>query len=173
MARHLPLMIAACLLPLQTVHAQHRCASPADQQAFELTALRSELMVIAVNCHEDEQYNEFMRRYQPYLATTQHELDTYFKRQYGRRAQQEEDAYITSLANAQATEALKQGSDFCSRNLSLFKEAKMLPTEHDLAEYAAGKDVVPGSFGACEPAAPTPVAARGRTAGHATKKGAH
>ena len=36
----------------------------ADQSAFEIQALRSELMVLATGCHDDEQYNAFIRRYQ-------------------------------------------------------------------------------------------------------------
>src|SRR6185312_8480554 len=50
-------------LALQPAMAQRQCTSPTDQSAFEVQALRSELMVLATGCREGDRYNAFMRRY--------------------------------------------------------------------------------------------------------------
>lgn len=147
-----PVAVAATCLTLTGVRAAQRCA---EQPVFEVAALKSEMMVLATSCHDDAQYNAFIRRYQPSLMANERALDSYFKRVYGRRGQNEHDSFVTSLANAQADEGLKQGTDFCPRNAVLFEEAMALDHENDLPQFAAGKDVLPASVGACE--APQPV----------------
>ncbi len=147
MRYRLPLVIAATCLTLSGGHAAQRCP---DQPVFEVEALKSEMMVLATACHDDAQYNAFIQRYQPSLMANEHALDSYFKREYGRRGQAEHDSYITSLANAQADEGLKQGSDFCPRNATLFEEAMALEGPTDLPQFAAGQDLVPASLGSCQ-----------------------
>ncbi len=68
------------------------CTSPADQSAFEVEALKSELMVLTMSCQRDNDYNAFIRRYQTELRSNEAEISSYFKKAYGRRAQQEHDA---------------------------------------------------------------------------------
>ena len=153
-----PLAIAATCLNLSGVRAAQRCP---DQPVFEVEALKSEMMVLATACHDDLQYNAFIERYQPSLVANERALDGYFRREYGKRGQAEHDSYITSLANAQSDEGLKQGSDFCPRNADMFEEAMALNGANDLPQYAAGKDLVPASLGSCQaPAAPVHAASR-------------
>ena len=145
------------------------CNSDQARALFELESLKSELMVVATDCHDQDQYNAFVQKYQAALAANEHELDDYFKRAYGKRAQQARDVYVTSLANSDAHSAHALGSDFCARNGTLFQEVMALRGPTDLPAYAAGKDVVPVDLGACEsmpaPAAPAPVRhARGHRA---------
>ena len=148
----LPLAVAATCLTLSGVRAAQRCP---EQPVFDVEALKSEMMVLATACHDDSQYNAFIQRYQPSLMANEHALDSYFKREYGRSGQTEHDRYITSLANAQADEGLKQGSDFCPRNATLFEEAMALESSTELAQFAAGQDLLPASLGSCQ----SPVAA--------------
>jgi hypothetical protein len=149
-------LFAASLLATPLAEAEEHCSAPADQSAFELEALKSELMVLATGCHDDAQYNAFMNRYKPELAANEREFDAYFKRAYGRRAQREHDAYVTSLANAQSDVGLKQGSDFCPRNGIVFDEVMALQNQNELPAYAAGKDLIPASLGACAAPPPAP-----------------
>lgn len=151
----LPLAIAATCLTLGGVRAAQRCP---EQPVFDVEALKSEMMVLATACHDDAQYNAFIVRYQPSLMATERALDSYFKRQYGRSGQTEHDRYITSLANAQADEGLKQGSDFCPRNATLFEEAMALESSTELPQFAAGQNLLPASLGSCQApeAAPGP-----------------
>lgn len=145
-----PAIAAACCLGFFAVHAAPRCA---DDAVFNIEALKSEMMVLATACHDDSQYNAFINRFQPELMSNEHALDAYFKREYGRAGQVQHDAFITNLANAQSDVGLKQGTDFCPRNATLFQEA-MAVTSNELPSFAAGKDLVPASLPTCATAAP-------------------
>lgn len=147
-------LAAAGLLVAQQAVAQQQCESMADQSLFEIQALKSELMVLATSCHNDAQYNAFVNRYQADLAANEKEFDDYFKHRYGKLGQREHDSYVTSLANAQSDGGMRLGSDFCPRNKAIFDEVLGLRGPADLPPYAAGKDLVPVSLGAC--AAPPP-----------------
>ncbi|MBV9653175.1 MAG: hypothetical protein JOZ42_01290 [Acetobacteraceae bacterium] len=171
MRRVLPWLAVAGLLASQPVHAQSVCASPTDQQTFELQALKSMMMVLATSCHADSEYNAFVNRYKPELGANEQSFDEYFRKRYGRQAQREHDAYITALANAQSDVGMHLGGDFCPRDKALFTEVLALRGPADLAPYAAGKDLVPESLGACAPAPPMPARPVARTrASHAAVK---
>jgi hypothetical protein len=165
------LSLAIVASAVATAEAQTVCSSPADQETFDVEALKSQLIVLATSCHSDEPYNAFVRKYQTELGQTERNFDAYFKRAYGRRAQAEHDSYITSLANAQFGMGLKQGQDFCPRNAAVFQEVMALRSPSDLTSYAAGKDLIPANLGAC--AAPIPATAAGHVRGHTVshKKG--
>lgn len=149
MRRVLMGFVAASAMLAQQGLALAACPTPADQSAFEIEALKSEMMVLATGCQDDAQYNAFIRHFQPDLQRTEHLIDTYFHRTYGAHGQQQHDAYVTSLANAESDRGLAMGSDFCPRNAALFGEAMALPSTSDLAAYAAGKNIVPASLGTC------------------------
>ena len=129
--------------------AAQQCANPADQEAFELTGLKSALMVVATTCGNREPYNNFIRRYQPKLVETDRTLGGYFKKSYGGRGQSEQDRYVTDLTNVQSRTGLTQGGDFCARNATLFTEVMALSGPTDLAGYAASKDLIPEALGVC------------------------
>jgi hypothetical protein len=161
--------VAAGAMLAQQGAALATCPSPSDQSAFEIEALKSEMMVLATGCHDDEQYNDFIRHYQSDLQRGEHRIDAYFRRTYGSHGQQQHDAYVTSLANAESDLGLAMGSDFCSRNAALFSEAMALPRTSDLPAYAAGKNIVPATLGTC--AAPPTAPVRRVVARHyVTKK---
>lgn len=160
--------VAASAMLAQQGAGLAACRAPAEQSAFEIEALKSEMMVLATGCHDDTQYNAFIRRFQPDLQRGEHLIEAYFRRTYGAHGQQQHDAYVTSLANAESDRGLAMGSDYCSRNAALFGEAMALPSPSDLPSYAAGKDIVPASLGTCtEPASATVRHAVGR---HYAKK---
>ncbi|MDR3537092.1 MAG: hypothetical protein P4L71_11390 [Acetobacteraceae bacterium] len=147
-------MAAIGALALQPALAQRQCTSPVDQSAFEVQALRSELMVLAMGCHDDDRYNAFMRRFQPDLMANEKAIDAYFKRAYGRSAQTEHDRFVTDLANAISREGTQLGGDFCPRNGAVFAEVMALHSTTELADYAAGKDLVPNTLDICTAAIP-------------------
>ena len=134
--------------------AAQECPNANDQAAFELIALKTALMVVATTCNNREQYNGFVRRYQPNLVETDRSLSGYFKGRYGSRGQYEYDRYATDLANSQSRFGLAQGGDFCARNGALFTEVMALGSPTDLPSYAAAKDLIPASIGACPGLAP-------------------
>ena len=147
----LPAVAALCCLTLSAVNAAPPCA---EQPVFDIEALKSEMMVLATDCHADAGYNAFMERFHPELLANEHALDAYFRRLYGRRGQTEHDSFITNLANAQSEAGLRQGTDFCPRNAVLFQEALTVHS-NELPAFAAGKDVLPPTLPACQQPAHT------------------
>src|SRR3954447_6221762 len=149
MRRLLSAVTALTLLSAQPVLAERQCASLADQSAFELQALRSELMVLAMGCHEDDRYNAFIRRYQPDLQANERMISSYFKNRYGRAGQTEHDRFVTELANAMSRQGSDLGGDFCPRNGMIFNEVLALRSSGELQDYAAGKNLVPATIEIC------------------------
>ena len=151
MRRLVSAVAALSILSAQPVLAARQCTSLSDQSAFEVQALRSELMVLATGCHTDEQYNAFVRRFQTDLQGNEKAINAYFQHRYGRAAQTEHDRFVTDLANAISREGSDLGGDFCPRNGLIFHEVLALQNASELADFAAGKDLVPASVGICTP----------------------
>ena len=151
------------LLAAPAALAAPRCPSEAEQSVFELEALKSELMVVGITCQQEDRYNAFMERYKPRMAENYRAFEQHFSRTRGRAGKTATDAYVTNLAQTRGFEAQKLGSDFCPRNSGLFEEVMALPSAAELPAYAAGKDLIPESLGACAaPAAPASGASRRR-----------
>jgi hypothetical protein len=155
MRRLVSAVTALTMLSAQPVLAQRQCSSVSDQSAFEIQALRSELMVLATGCHEDERYNAFMRRYQSDLQANERAINAYFQHRYGKAAQSEHDRFVTDLANAISRQGSDLGGDFCPRNGLIFNEVLALQSANELTEFAAGKELVPASVEVCAPMATT------------------
>ena len=168
MNRLLCALAALGVLAPGVASAQVRCAGPEEQAAFEIGALKSEMTVLATSCPgADKSYNAFVERFRPQLLSSDAAVNAWFKRTYGRNAQRQYDAYITTLINAQSQTGLRQGTNFCPRTQVVFTEAMGLHDGSSLPQYAAGKDVLPADIDACQVPAP-PVKARVRKA--ATKR---
>lgn len=141
--------LSLALLGASSLGANAACSSPADQATFDVQALKSMLIVLSTSCKSSEPYNAFVRRYPAELKQSERAMGDYFRRAYGKRGQTEQDSYITSLANDQFRVGLQQGTDFCPRNQAIFEEAVSLRSGGDLPAYAAGKNLIPDSIGAC------------------------
>jgi hypothetical protein len=157
--RPLALLLAFSLV---SAPAAARCAREEEQQAFDITALKSELMVMGVSseCRQDAQYNAFVNRYRSQLVAADRAVTDWFKHSFGRAATSHQDAFITELANLRSRTAQSLGSDYCPRNKLIFAEVMALPTESDLGAFAAGKNLLPAEIRACEQAKTTPASTR-------------
>ena len=125
------------------------CVRDADRMVLDIAALKSQLMVTALSCGARDQYNSFVQRYRTELRMNEQALSSYFKRNYGRRGQQEQDGYITDLANAQSQTGIKQGTLFCQRNAALFDEVLTL-SKSNLAAFAGSRNLTqPAEFVTC------------------------
>jgi hypothetical protein len=149
--------------------ADMRCLSPEERSAVALAALRSELMVLATACHDDDQYNAFVRKYQPDLLGNEAAIGDLLKREYGTRAQAEHDRFTTEMANAESSAGMRLGEDFCAHDGMLFDEVMALESPSELGSYAAGKDLVPSTLRTC-PEPPQQSPAR-KVVGRASAKG--
>ncbi len=165
-------VLGAALLLAGAPGAQAHCTSAADQSAFDVAALKSELSVLAVACEDDTLYNAFIERDRSELVREDGTVNSWFKRTYGKAAQTRYDSYITLQANEQSVEGQHEGSDFCPRQKPLFAEVMAVPPEA-LPEYAAVKNLFPVDV-ACtsiSETAATPATGRAaRIARRATKK---
>ncbi len=142
------LAVAGTLISQQAA-AQLHCMSPADRAAFDVQALRSEMMVLATGCSDDTQYNAFVMRYQPELQANERDIDAWFKKNFGKRAQSEHDRFVTDLANAQSSAGTMLGSDFCPHNGMIFQQVMALQNSGELPPFAAGQNLVPSSLDVC------------------------
>jgi hypothetical protein len=156
MRRLLSSLAAVSLLAVQQAHAELDCLNQQERSVVEVAALRSELMVLATGCHQDDRYNAFIRKFQADLMGNEKAVGDVFKRMYGKRAQQEHDRFTTDLANGESSAGMHLGTDFCDRNSLLFAEVMALHSAAELPNYAAGKDLVPATLDMCPQVAQAP-----------------
>ncbi len=167
--RLLPAILATCVFSSPVLAAKHAapppdpCIHPAEQLAFDIEGLKSELMVTALACKAQDKYNVFMRAYQSDVAHEEKDLTTYFKRGYGRASQKEYDEYISNLANVQEQDGLKAGTAFCDNLPAMFDEVMSLHNASELPDYARSQAIAqPVALSNC-PAVPEKAAAPAKT----------
>ena len=166
--RHARRMVGAVLaLSLVAGPAGARCARDEDQAAFDIQALKSELVVLAVGaCEQEDKYNEFVVRFRPQLIASDRALTEWFSRNHGRRGAAAQNAFVTDVTNLRSLNAQRLGTDYCARNSAIWGELAALPAADNLAAYAAGKNLVPAEITSCDaphaaaPARPARRAAR-------------
>lgn len=143
--------------------AAAQCVRPDDSSAFEVTGLKTRLMVTALTCQVDSKYNEFVTRYKPQLTNEDRNLNSYFSRLNSRSSAKMRDDYVTQLANSESQVGTRQGTLFCSHNLPIFDEVMALRDGTELVSYAAAKSVEqPAGIGGCQATSAT-TAARATT----------
>ncbi len=143
MARRLTSLLAAGgMLMATTIGAQAHCSATSDESAFDVSALKSELSVLAVACDDDKEYNAFVEHDRSELVRQDGVVNAWFKKSYGRAAQAKYDSYITLQANEQGLSGQHEGSDFCPRLKPVFSEVMAVPLS-SLPQYAAAKNMMP------------------------------
>jgi len=139
--------------------AAQSCVQADEQEGFNLVALKTSLMVGALTCAQQNQYNTFMTRFQPEILAGQQAMDGYFSRAYGIYAQNQEDTYVTELANSQSEASISMGGGFCNANAELFDAVLALRTPADLQPYTdANPPTQPVAFTQCSVGSPQPPA---------------
>jgi hypothetical protein len=113
------------------------CVQPAEARAFSAITLKTELMVGALSCGRDQQYNRYMSLFLPYIQSQQQVVDAYFERRFGLAGQTAEDSYITELANEMSAASLAQGAGYCDENSNLFLQVLALDDGSALADFIA------------------------------------
>ena len=144
------------------------CEFEADRTAFEIEGLKSQLMVTALACHQQDKYNSFMSRYQPDVAREESNLSAYFKRSYGKQSTKAYDDYISNLANIQEQDGLKAGTAFCSNLGNMFDEVMSLHSASELHDFTNAKVIAqPITFETCTGTPPVSTRARHSKSKHA------
>lgn len=129
--------LAAIALPA----AAQTCLQSAEKTAMDVRALQSQLMVAALSCGQHDQYNAFVTRYQKDLGGAYRQVTAHFRRVHGAGGQRQLDSYITTLANAQSQEGIRQGSLFCQNVAPLFQQAMSQGSLADLATLSVAQKV--------------------------------
>lgn len=154
------MLLSSAALP-RDAWAASQCGMSPARQAFDVEGLKSELMVTALSCNQQDRYNAFVGKFRGDLTEQERALNAYFTSSYGHAAQREHDNYITQLANVQSERGLKAGTQFCDQRISMFDEVQVLDNASDLGSYAEAKDIVqPATYETC--VAPKPAKASGR-----------
>lgn len=127
------------------------CRTSPIHEAFNVEALKSEMMVTALSCKAQDQYNEFIGNARPVINLQELKIKNYFHKMYGHGGQKAQDDYVTQLSNIQSSQGLKSGTVFCLQRMDMFKEVKPLKTATELSQYAEAKDIAqPTSFEVCQ-----------------------
>lgn len=137
------------------------CVQPSERAAFEVRALQSQLMVAALACQKDADYNAFVRKFQGELAGSYRDIQGHFRRTAGNGHQRALDGFITTLANEQSQDGIRAGSHFCPLVTPLFQQALTQSSVQGLADLAVERNVLnPLATPACPPPAPRATPAR-------------
>ncbi|KMQ88111.1 hypothetical protein RF55_12460 [Lasius niger] len=115
--------------------------SPELRRLLNISALRSEFMLIALTCNKQKEYDSFMTKFRPILQQDYQSLQIDFKKLYGGKGEMRLDQYMTDLADAASLKAAREGGNFCKTHESMFHEAEYFQTAEDLAAYAEGKNL--------------------------------
>lgn len=100
---------------------------PQERAAFQMRVLQSDMMVGALLCGLNQQYDDAVRRFRPEMVANARHLRSYFDRTYGRRGQVELDRFVTVLANRASTRATTLGGLFCAEAIGLMNAVLALP----------------------------------------------
>jgi hypothetical protein len=139
--------LAASALP---VNAAQTCTSEADQSAYEVLSLRTQMILLATKCGRDQDYNKnFIVRFQPALQANERTVLAYFRRVYGGSGQARKDQFSTELVNVMSHEANMQGGEFCARATMIINEMGSLRSMDELTQFAAVKDLSPIGTSMC------------------------
>jgi hypothetical protein len=148
------LLIAATTMLSSPVFAASSCTTVADQSAYEVLSLRTQMILLATKCGRDQDYNKnFILRFQPALQANERAVLAYFRRVYGGAGQGKKDTFSTELVNVMSQQANQQGGEFCGRATQIIGEMVALRSMDELPAYAALKDLAPVGTSMCPVAA--------------------
>ena len=92
------------------------------QQALNTALLRTELMVAALTCGSQPQYNAFVTKFQNHLSAQGRLLRAMFRQRYGRASEDHLNAFVTRLANQESRRSSAGRTDYCVEASQLFHQ---------------------------------------------------
>jgi hypothetical protein len=118
------------------------CVRAEERAAFDVRALQSQLMVAALACNRDSDYNAFVQKFRPALGGAYSGMQGHYRRTAGGSAQRELDNYITVLANAHSQDGIRAGSQYCPLVMPLFQQAMSRSSAAELSALAQERNVL-------------------------------
>ena len=132
MLRRLTSLSIALTIGLSPAAQAAACYDAAETSAVHVRMLQSELMVAALACRDSnpelrmiDQYNGFIRRFNPQLASHSKVLQAHFQKDFGKDYQRWLDGFITALANDASKHSMVGG--YCEDASKLFVSVTGLP----------------------------------------------
>ena len=110
----------ATVASLMAGQASAMCVNGSERQAMTMRVLQTELMVAALSCGQQGEFNTFARKFEGELVTRGKTLREIFQKAYGKQGQSQLDAFITRLANEASQRSIAGRADFCPRAAELF-----------------------------------------------------
>ncbi len=99
------------------------CSSDVEQQALNTRVFQSELMVAALACNQQKQYNKFVVKFEPLLVERGKGVRAFFTRNYGGRAEKALNRFVTRIANDAASRGLEtEESAYCEHTSQRFNQ---------------------------------------------------
>ncbi len=132
------MLMAAAVAAFVPAAAHASCATNSEMQAMNLHALKSSLMVAALSCGQQTEYNSFISKNQSLYSSDSQNVKGYFSRQYGGSAEYQMNRFITKLANEASNVSMKQESvAYCSAMKDSFKSIAAMDRE-GVKKHAGG-----------------------------------
>lgn len=162
-------LAAMCGLLIAGPALASACLRPEERTALEARALRSYLMVAALNCrtgqsyNAPEGYNAFLRRFGSELSAADRVAQAHFTRAYGGQGRTRLDQYNTLMANEHSEDGIRAGSFFCRDAEPLFRSVSQMQPG-DLARVAVERNIIQSYHAEACPASAGPAARPTRTA---------
>lgn len=120
----------AAVLVFPGLAAAQNCARPNEQKALNARLLQTELMVAALVCEKQQNYNDFILKFQTQLVDRSKSLRSLYQRLHGGAASKRLNALVTRLANGASQRSNQQYVGFCRQAQLLFEESQTLETSN-------------------------------------------
>jgi hypothetical protein len=111
------------------------CITPREREAYEVYALRTQVLVGAQSCRMTDRFNIFAMKFSRELTSEGRELRAHYLKAYGKGGDKALDDFVTQIANASFVEG-SGGGDLCSATTAIFDDVMALP-EGKLATYSS------------------------------------
>lgn len=131
-------MTAAAMSLLAGQAMASDCALPSELTALNTRVLQSELVVAALSCGENTEYNTFIQKFEPVLLQDGVNFRNYFLRVYGPNGEDAMNQLVTRIANIESARSKFPGFDYCSYAYQMFSAVLALPPEQ-LDQFASAR----------------------------------
>ena len=111
------------------------CITPREREAYEVYALRTQVLVGAQSCRMTDRFNIFAMKFSRELTSEGRELRAHYLKAYGKGGDKALDDFVTQIANASFVEG-SGGGDLCGTTTALFDDVMALPVGQ-LAVYSS------------------------------------
>jgi hypothetical protein len=102
------------------------CISSRERQAYEVYALRTEVLVGAQSCRMTDRFNVFASKFTRELTAEGRELRAYYQKTYGKGGDARLDDFVTQLANSSFVDG-SGGGNLCGATTALFNDVMEVP----------------------------------------------